>query len=482
MTRKRIVLFSGAWLAFAPSVARASAPPMVLTDLTGSLHVQQSTPSGCNAVDETTPIVGGRLEIAPAEGHDFGGIKYFVLSAGTVSFAPFTAHVSCLAGTVSHTRTYTEIAVQLAQAADFFGFPSAAPGVYEASVPRQRVLFYEASLVNGEMETGYKRPKEDVAATIDLAQGTVTLQLLIGTKVHVEWPSGCASHPLVPCIFNEDREGILTATLSGRLVFPDTDGDGIPDRDDNCPYVPNRSQETVPPILRVPGAIAVASCAERRLGPAIGIDACRDLPAVVTAEAEDPLRPGPNAVVWTATDAQGLTSTARQTVTVVDRTPPVFTSLPLEVVLKDCGPAGLDRPTASDDCGGDPRMSHDAPSSFGPGRTEVTWTATDAFANQATAPQVVTVTDTVAPAASCVRDEREPDRFQVSARDSCAAPVIRLGEFTLADGETIKIVERQRPGVWLRHRGPLRVFAVGPGEAVITATDAAGNLGRAECR
>jgi hypothetical protein len=482
MRAKRIVFLAGAWVALASGARASTAQPMVLTDLTGSLHVQQSTPSTCNTVDETTPVVGGRLEITPAEGYDFGGIKYFVISAGTVSFAPFTAHVSCLAGTASHTRAYTEIAVQMAQAAEFFGFPTGAPQVYAASVPRQNLLLYQASLVNGGLETGYKRPKEDVAATIDLAQGTVTLQVVIGTKVHVEWPSGCASNPVVPCIFDEDREGTLTATLAGRLVFPDTDGDGIPDRDDNCPFVPNRAQEAVPPILRVPGTVTVASCAERRWGPAIGVDACRDLPAVVTTEAEDPLRPGPNAVVWTATDAQGGTSTARQTVTVVDRTPPVFTSLPLDVERTDCGPAGLGLPEASDDCGGVPRMSHDAPASFGLGRTEVTWTATDAFANQAAVRQAVTVTDAVAPTASCVRDPHAPRRFQVSARDACSAPVIRLGEFVLADGETVLIVERVRPGVGLRHRGPVRIFAVGRGEAAITATDASGNVGRAECR
>ena len=112
MTPMRIA-FLCASVALAASAARAAAPrPMVLTDLTGSLHVQQSTPSGCNAVDLTTRIVGGRLEVVPAEGYEFGGLRYFVLSAGTVAFAPFTAHVSCLGGTASHTRAYGEVARQ----------------------------------------------------------------------------------------------------------------------------------------------------------------------------------------------------------------------------------------------------------------------------------------------------------------------------------------------------------------------------------
>jgi hypothetical protein len=482
MTRKRILILVGALAALAPAATTAlEKRPMIVTNLAGSLHVQQSTPSGCSSVNLTTPLAGGTLELTPSEGFDFGAIKYFVLSAGTASFAPFSAHVSCLGGTVSDTRSYSAVGVQLSGAAEFFAYPSAAPGVYDAAIPRQNLLLYAASIVDGEVDAGAKRPKEDVATTIDLEQGTATMQVVLGTNIRFEWPSGCASDVLVPCLLDEEREGTLTATLSGTIVFPDTDGDGVPDRDDNCPYVVNRDQEPVPPIIRPPADLTVASCAEHRFGPGIGIDACRDLPAVVTNDAPGTLRPGANVVNWTAADEQGETSTAPQNVTVADATPPVFTSLPPDVGLANCGPAKLPRPPVADDCGGTPTLTHDAPASFPPGRTDVTWTATDAYRNRATAKQAVTVTDKVAPSVSCV--SVGTGLFQVGAADACtSSPVIRLGAYVLANGEIIGITEGRGSGVVLLEDGKIRRFLVGAGEGVITGTDGSGNVGPAACR
>jgi hypothetical protein len=76
--------------------------------------------------------------------------------------------------------------------------------------------------------------------------------------------------------------------------------------------------------------------------------------------------------------------------------------------------------------------------------------------------------------------------FQVSSSDACAgAPTIRLGSYVLADGERIKINETGQPGVHLINEispDHIRHFQVGKGEAVITATDASGNVATATCR
>ena len=55
---------------------------------------------------------------------------------------------------------------------------------------------------------------------------------------------------------DETTDGTLTATLSGTIVFPDSDNDGVPDRSDNCRFVPNADQAPVAtPVVTPPGAI-----------------------------------------------------------------------------------------------------------------------------------------------------------------------------------------------------------------------------------
>jgi antitoxin (DNA-binding transcriptional repressor) of toxin-antitoxin stability system len=73
----------------------------------------------------------------------------------------------------------------------------------------------------------------------------------------------------------------------------------------------------------------------------------------------------------------------------------------------------------------------------------------------------------------------------VSATDACAAPILRLGSFVLAEGERIKINVTGQPGVRLVGVvGPDRIrhFQVGKGEAVITATDPSSNVTTVVCQ
>jgi len=113
----------------------------------------------------------------------------------------------------------------------------------------------------------------------------------------------------------------------------------------------------------------------------------------------------------------------------------------------------------------------------------------------------VTVVDETAPMVACVesvnpsgknvpkaRKNNEDGFYLVSAADNCsidAAPVITLGTHVLAEGETIKIT--QSPGqvgvTLVNTMGPLQIkhFRVGPDDAVITATDGAGNSSSVTC-
>jgi chitodextrinase len=111
----------------------------------------------------------------------------------------------------------------------------------------------------------------------------------------------------------------------------------------------------------------------------------------LTSDAPDVLPLGASTVRWTATDSAGNTSTAEQTVTVVDTTIPAITC-----------PAGQDPPYTHAPVLGDPEVADlvdsrpvvtdDRPGVWPVGASTVTWTATDASGNRATCTQTVTLT------------------------------------------------------------------------------------------
>lgn len=75
--------------------------------------------------------------------------------------------------------------------------------------------------------------------------------------------------------------------------------------------------------------------------------------------------------------------------------------------------------------------------------------------------------------------------FRVATPTSCDTQAIRLGSFTLANGELIQIEETGQPGVRLLNqvgRSQIKHFQVGKGEAIVTATDASGDVASAACR
>ena len=78
---------------------------------------------------------------------------------------------------------------------------------------------------------------------------------------------------------------------------------------------------------------------------------------------------------------------------VLDTTPPVVTA-PADITAEATGPLtplDVGAAAATDNLDRNPIITHDAPESFPPGETTVTWTATDAAGNTATATQIVTV-------------------------------------------------------------------------------------------
>jgi hypothetical protein len=444
--------------------------PMVV-ELTGSLHIFQDLPWPCDNVNDDTPVIAGRLEVAPGEVEvEVGTQRLFILTRATVDFAPFEVHRSCVGYDV--TRNYSVVSVQLGSALSVLATPSS-PGVYPITIPKEEVILHETSVVNGEPEIGDKHPSEDVTGTIDFATQTVSLQVVVPTKVHIS-----------PDILYGDYHGTLTTSLSGVIPAPDTDGDGWPNTRDNCRLVPNPDQTPVEsPVIRAPGDLTLPTCIYRNLGRAAAADLCEGADLTISHDAPPRLHVGENLVTWTAQDVHDNTTTDTQLVTVVDTTLPVFLSVPSSLHLNTCGPADIGSAVAVDDCDVSVAVGNDAPATFPAGSTLVTWTATDDSGNSATGTQAVNVIDSVPPAASCAPVVGSPGFFRASASDGCtASPKIKLGSYLLANGERFEIIKSTTPGVsFVGYSGRYRRFSVGPGSRFITAVDAAGNSRTASC-
>src|SRR5262249_56935114 len=97
--------------------------------------------------------------------------------------------------------------------------------------------------------------------------------------------------------------------------------------------------------------------------------------------------PGVTTVTWTVTDAAGNTATATQTVRVEDHQNPTITA-PVNLVvntdLNQCTASGvaLGTPIIGDNCPA-ATYANNAPATFPPPTTHLTWTVTDAAGHHA---------------------------------------------------------------------------------------------------
>ncbi|MDO7850662.1 HYR domain-containing protein, partial [Hymenobacter convexus] len=229
-------------------------------------------------------------------------------------------------------------------------------------------------------------------------------------------------------------------------------------------------RDTEAPTITAPVAKAIStdagSCTATNvaLGTATAADNCSGV--TVTNNAPAAFAKDRTTVIWTATDAAGNVATATQLVTVTDTERPTISAPAAKVVSTSTGQCSatgvsLGTATAGDNCTG-VSVTNNAPATFPKGSTTVTWTATDAAGNTATATQLVTVNDTerpvltlpasltvAAPTGQC----SAVVTFATSATDNCTgAPTVVASP---ASGST---------------------FAVGTTTVTVTATDASGNV------
>jgi hypothetical protein len=343
----------------------------LIVDTGGQMRIQLTLPLATDA-DQTTPVTMGRVELAPIQFIP-GLAGRFWLTRMSLSFADFSIN-----RLVYGDHSFTSAGASLNEAVSFWAVESQ-PGVYTFTILPDELTLYGAALDNSDVKAGTQHPSEDVTGTIDLNANTFEARAVF-TKHDT--------------IAGQDVSGLLTITLHGVIAAgPDTDGDGVPDIRDNCILTPNPGQQPVAsPVVTAPPTVQACTCAVTSLGTATGVDICSARPVALTNDAPLEFGVGTTSVTWTGRTASGGVGTALQLVKVVDRTRPVFLSVPPTITFQECHPVDIGLAMAADDCDfGSPHVTNDAPHHFRPGRTVVTWKATDHAGNRTTARQIVNV-------------------------------------------------------------------------------------------
>jgi hypothetical protein len=213
-----------------------------------------------------------------------------------------------------------------------------------------------------------------------------------------------------------------------------------------------------PQFVSVPAALTLTTgthanqcgtvIADAVLGTASAIDSCSNTTATRSGVPAGNLFPiGKTVITYTAVDATGNTAAATQTVTVVDDTPPAFTSVPPPVTVatgpgsSSCGAfisdEALGLATAIDNCSlvSMARSGVPAGNLFPVGVTTVAYKATDAAGNTTTVSQTVTVIDNTPPTLAAPPSESYQcttqllaARADAVASDNCSTPKITVSE------------------------------------------------------
>ena len=173
---------------------------------------------------------------------------------------------------------------------------------------------------------------------------------------------------------------------------------------------------------------------------------------------------GDVAVIITATDINGNSSSCEATVTVEDNIPPTITC-PADIIVAadpgQCTATNVDLGnTITDDNCAVASITNNALEPFVLGETIVTWTVTDTSGNETTCLQKVTVTDGNLPEVVCPADVSV---FVDS--DSCSATNVELGTLDIQDCTSV-IVENDAP----------TSFLIGDTVVNWTVTDSEGNV------
>ncbi|MBL8000229.1 MAG: gliding motility-associated C-terminal domain-containing protein, partial [Candidatus Kapabacteria bacterium] len=209
---------------------------------------------------------------------------------------------------------------------------------------------------------------------------------------------------------------------------------------DSCGNTSTASQtinvidDSAPVIAALPAPSTISCPAQPQFAQATASDACG---STFTLTFNDVTTNGQCAGsysitrTWTATDSCGNTSTASQTINVIDDSAPVIAALPAPSTISCPAQPQFAQATASDACGSTFTLTFNDVTTNGQcaGSYSVTrtWTATDSCGNTSTASQTINVIDDSAPviaalpAPSTISCPAQPQFAQATASDACGS-------------------------------------------------------------
>ncbi|MDE1816680.1 MAG: HYR domain-containing protein, partial [Thaumarchaeota archaeon] len=219
--------------------------------------------------------------------------------------------------------------------------------------------------------------------------------------------------------------------------------------------------DTTPPTLTAPPNVTVQATSADHNTVDLGTPSSYDAVGVesVTNDAPAYFPLGQTVVTWKAVDASGNTATAQQTVIVQDTKPPTIKA-PAAMTVNATGaltPVNIGQATATDNTG-ITSLTNDSPQQgFALGTTIVTWTATDAGGNTATATQTIIVVNHTPP-------KLTPPPNVTFEATSVNDNVIPIGNATATDFESVAITNNAPSS-----------FPIGKTTILWTAKDLSGN-------
>ena len=213
MKTTQTLLMAGAFgaIMLSATLANAADPrPLIVTDVSGAVRIQQGLPCR-NSMDLTTSIARGRMEMTWFQ--TTGADVLVDLTTVTLFLAPF--HVEATCNGVGGFADFREIGVQLAGAVRFTAAPVGGreSGLFRFRIPKGQFLIYESVIDNapvGQPETSYRRPSEDVTGLIDVRRQTVQLHVVLANQLRFR--AGCQG---ARCAVDETHAGTTTTDVRG---------------------------------------------------------------------------------------------------------------------------------------------------------------------------------------------------------------------------------------------------------------------------
>ena len=226
--------------------------------------------------------------------------------------------------------------------------------------------------------------------------------------------------------------------------------------------------DTTPPVLSLPAGVSDSASDSGTANVIFAVSATDNAagdPAIVcTPPSGSAFGIGVTTVSCTATDASGLSASATFNVTVIDDTPPFFTSVPGTIVVSasDNGDAVVQYAVAAADNSGvmPTVVCNPGPGTvFALGSTPVSCSATDGAGNVQTAAFTVTVNDTTPPVLTLIGD----DPLEVIAGTTFVDPGVSVTDNVGVVGGVVVTgtVDTMSPGTYV---------------LTYSAADAAGNV------